>query len=333
MRLRLGQLLLALMVLGIFGGAAVADASSASPNVVTRKVALGISMAHDKSLAAVDAFTKSVGRAPATWSVWSNWGGPDRGFPSRALLNGLKLRHIVPVIIWQPANPTNDIDPRFRYSRITSGALDGYIRTWAKAAKAWGSRVVVRFAPEMNGYWYPWGMTRFDNTPARFVAAWKHIWNIVRGPAPGGVGAKNVKFLWSPYQPCGRCASFQSIYPGNKFVDYVGFTSFNWGTPQPWVSMVKHYAKSVATLKVVAPTKPIIVAETGTSKNGGDKVAWILNGYPAVYKAYPKIVAILYFNRDMRFAQQPNWLLTVPAGALGAYRKIVAMPKFQGALP
>jgi glycosyl hydrolase family 26 len=330
---RLCQLLLALLVLGILGGAAVADASGASPGVATRKVALGISMANDKSLKAVDAFTRSVGHAPATWSIWSNWGGTDRGFPATALLNGLKARGIVPVIIWQPANPSNDIDPKFRYSRIMSGALDPYIKSWAKAAKAWAGRVVVRFAPEMNGYWYPWGMTRFDNTPARFVAAWKHIWKIVRGPAPGGMAARNVKFLWSPYQPCGRCASYASIYPGDKFVDYAGFTAFNWGTPQVWAPMVKKYTTSMRMLKLVAPTKPIIVAETGSSKLGGDKVAWILQGYPAVYKAYPKIVAILYFNRDMRFAHQPNWLLTVPAGALGAYKKIVAMPRFQGALP
>lgn len=339
-RSRRPLLLFALAATALLGASSAASAigpGSIGPDstgaATIRKVALGVSVKNDRSLMALDNFTMSVGRSPALWSIWSDWGGTDRAFPGTAFLDALRTRGVVPMIVWQPADPAHYDSPSYRYDRIIAGYFDTYIRNWAQAAKAWGGRVILRFAHEMNGYWFPWGTEgRFDNTPPKFIKAWRHIWTIIRGPAPGGVGASNVKFLWSPGSPCQRCQPYSLLYPGDKFVDYVGFTAFNWGSPQPWIPMAKKFTHPMTELAKVS-SKPVIAAETGSSRLGGDKPAWIRIGYPAVYTKFPKIKAIVYFDLDLRAVGQPNWLLTSPMAALTEYRAVVAKPKFQGKIP
>lgn len=298
----------------------------ATLTTVARKLTLGVSMLDDANVATYDAFTAATGRAPAIWSIWSDWGGGSASFPSTTLLTRLKLRGSVPMIIWQPVDPSVQDPATYAYARIIAGEYDAYITEWATAAKAWGRRVLIRFAHEMDGTWFPWSFNKADNTPAGFVAAWRHIWNIFRGPS--GVGATNVRFLWSPMT--GQCTCLQDMYPGNTYVDYVGFTAFNWGPPrQGWVTMKSSYSRAMRDIAKISK-KPVIVAETGSSAIGGNKAAWIRDGYPAVYKAYPTITAIVYFNVDSGYAGQPDWRLIGPA--LTAYKKIVAKPQYQGKL-
>ena len=291
-----------------------------------RKVALGVSMKPDADTATYDqAIAAFDGYAPAIWSIWSDWGGGNSAFPDVGLLEQLRANGTVPMIFWQPVDPADVKSNRYRYKRIMAGDYDAYIRQFAQAARDWGGRVIIRFAHEMDGKWFPWGVTRFNNTRARFIKAWIHIWNIFKDPLIG-VGATEVKFAWTPYSTgMGK----GSLYPGDAYVDYVGFTGFNWGPPRGWRSMMDAYARNVAGLAAFTK-KPIIVAETGSSPEGGDKGAWISEGYPAVYAAYPRIKAIVYFNIDQSHVGQPNWLLTTTPEALAAYKAILAQVPFQG---
>ena len=85
-------------------------------------------------------------------------------FPG-ALARGLRDRGVTPLIYWQPTNPADPGAGRFeRYRNIIAGKHDRYIREWARAAKAFGRPVIVRLAHEMNGTWFPWSLTNFDNT-------------------------------------------------------------------------------------------------------------------------------------------------------------------------
>src|SRR5688500_15961677 len=144
----------------------------------------------------LDSFTASVdGRVPALWTVWSDWGSGNAAFPG-LLANKIRARGSVPIIWWQPVVPGDEGDTLFSNQKIVAGNFDVYIRQWAKDAKTHGGPVIVRFAHEMDGDWFPWGTGRAGNTAANFIAAWRHIWNIFRGP--NGEGATNVRFLWSP---------------------------------------------------------------------------------------------------------------------------------------
>ena len=289
-------------------------------------IALGVSESDDKNIAAVDAYTAAAGRAPAVWAVWSDWGGPDQAFPT-SFMNLLKQRHIVPMVNWEPVDPSAQTDcTNWSLDAMIKGNHDAYIRQWAQDAKNYGGTVILRFAHEMNGYWFPWGYGRCTNTPAKFKTAWKHVWGIFNS-----VGATNVQFLWSVL----GAHHVRALYPGAKYVDYVGLTAFDWGPPKrKWTSMVKTFNTSMRILSRYK--KPIIAAEIGAaylpSCRKCDKVAYITNGYPAVYKKWPRLAVMVYFDLNMSFVAQPDWRLSSPPGALSAYRQIVADPRFQGTI-
>ncbi len=337
MKLRgfVAALTLSLLTVGLSAGAASAVEPGLTPNVTScparsqtvpaRQLTLGVSMLDYDDLGTLDSFTASVGgQCPAMWSQWSDWGGDNAGFPSGELPTALQERGIVPMVLWQPVDPRNLDSEAFTYERIIAGDHDAYIRQWATDAKAWGGPVMVRFAHEMDGAWFPWGTTAKNftgNAPDLFIKAWKRIWRTFKGRY--GVGATNVRFVWSPLTPRSE------YYPGHKFVDYVGFTSFNWGGGKPWKSMLDLYQPKVDKAANFT-SKPIVVAETGTMATGGDKVLWIKQGHRQVYKKLPQVAAVVYFNIDMDFAGQPDWSMETTPGALDMYRDLLLLPKFQG---
>lgn len=320
-----GGLLAATILIGApLGAAGPAEARSGrGVNATSNRIALGVAQFPWTNLADLDSFAASIGgHRPAIWSVWSDWGyAGNSAFPTD-LMNELRQRGVVPLVFWQPDDPTN-LDPAlFSYQRIVNGDFDAYIRTWATDAKAWGDTVILRFAHEMDGKWFPWGVHQGSNTPALFKQAWQHIWNIFRGP--DGVGATNVRFLWTPYRPS------KVLYPGDAYVDYVGFTAINWASPR-WLTMKRIFAAPMRVLARITH-KRVIIAEMATSPQRGRKTKadWIAQGYPAVHAAYPQIAALVYFN--VLVPGQPNWLLTEPAAALAAYQRIASDTRFQGSL-
>lgn len=289
-----------------------------------RAVGMGIARIDSRNLAAIDALTAETGgHPPAIWTLWVQWGGVDPAFPPTDLMDGIVERGAVPMINWEPVDPRAEESPRFRYRRIAAGVWDDYIRAFARDAAAWGGPIYLRFAHEMNGSWFPWGMGRFDNTAARFRAAWRRVHGIFRAE-----GATNVRFLWSPYRVCPWCAAYEPLYPGDRYVDATSFSAFNWNNAWlPWRPMAELYASSVRALRAVAPRKPIIVAETGSADALTGKAGWIAQGYPAVRAQFPRIIAIVWF--DVRMPTHPDWRLSQPPEALAAYAAIAAQPEFQ----
>ncbi len=46
-------------------------------------------------------------------------------------------------------------------------------------------------------------------------------------------GATNVDWVWSPNRDGSTAAAlntFTTLYPGDAYVDYIGFSGYNWGT-------------------------------------------------------------------------------------------------------
>jgi beta-mannanase len=285
-----------------------------------------------RDLSELTAFSTSIGGlGSATWSIWSQWGDPaTREFPT-AIAKGVRDRRATPVIWWEPIDPRDLASPTFaRLANIVDGDHDAYIRRFARDARALRSTVIVRFAHEGNGRTFPWGRDSFGNDAPTYVAAWRHVHDLFRQ-----VGARNVRFLWSvSKQGCdGGCNPYTPFYPGDAYVDYLGFSSFNWGALRDeWTPMAQGFRPVWKKLTEVS-TRPIIAIETASNGEGGDKAKWILNGYPNVYTEFPSIVAVMYLNVDLRSSGHPDWRLGSPPEALQAYASIAARPEFQGRLP
>jgi hypothetical protein len=165
-----------------------------------------------------------------------------------------------------------------------------------------------------------------------------------------------VRFLWSPTSPCkpNVCPDWATMYPGDRYVDYVGMTGVNWGFPntpyerraRPWAkwkNMVKVLTPGITELTRVAPAKPIIVAELASSSDiagavaGTTKAGWISKGYSATFNhpGWEQIVGIVYFNVNMRHHDPPHedWRLTSPdVSPRNAYKGLLTQMRFQGTI-
>jgi mannan endo-1,4-beta-mannosidase len=151
----------------------------------------------------------------ATWESWSEGRSPEE------ILNEDREMKATPLVNWEPDDTANPSSPSYSLQAILEGRLDYYIRSWAETIKAYKKPVYLRFAHEMNGFWYPWSRSG----PATYVAAWQHIWNIFHA-----IGAKNALFVWSPdgligQQPLHWQEGVVAWYPGTQYVNDIAMST------------------------------------------------------------------------------------------------------------
>lgn len=280
-----------------------------------RKVTLGafITQSTTQYGRNLDDYTALTGQAPEVVNLFTNWDGV--AFPASAV-GTVAARGAVPMVTWQPSRSGEALASWDKPKLIASGRDDDYIRTWARAAAAFGRPLYLRFGHEMNGDWYTWARV-YDNTPADYIAMWRHVHAIF-----DQVGVKNVKWVWCPNVVYDHASDPEPFYPGDKYVDVVGLDGYNRGTDQSWSRWQYFGALFGPTLDRVATFahKPIWVVETGSTERGGSKAAWVTDMFAAVM-ADQRIAGLLYFNS----VGSGNWPLTTSTDAVAAYRAGAAL--------
>jgi len=272
----------------------------------------------------IDAFTSLIGKSPAIVMWYQSWANTGSKEFSPTRMNAVVARGAMPMVTWEPHDYTRGVDqPTFALRVIASGTHDAYIRQWARDAKAWGKPFYLRFGHEMNGNWYSWGQGVNGNSPEHYIAAWRRIVNIFRAE-----GTTNVRWVWCPM--AGR--PFTTLYPGDSYVDWVGLDGYNWGTSQSWSSwksMLMVFGSSYTTLASMT-TKPILIGETASATVGGDKAAWIRQGFLTdLPTKFPRIKAVIWFHK----LKEADWRINSSATTLDAYKAAVVDSRYQGRLP
>jgi hypothetical protein len=175
---------------------------------------------------------------------------------------------------------------------VAAGAQDAYLRAWARAAKAWGKPFFLRFSWEMNAPWFSWGAGNGGTTAAEYVAMWRHVHDVFTG-----VGARNATWVWCPNtDPHRRFADVASLYPGDRYVDWTCLDGYN--ADNPWMSFRTLFARSYDRItRKIAPTKPMIVGEVGSTEAGGRKAKWIADMLAALPRRFPRIRGLLWFDK------------------------------------
>ena len=189
-------------------------------------------------------------------------------------LNAVASRGATSLVTWEPwLWSGNGVDqPAYSLKNIAAGNFDAYIRSWGTALASWGKPVMLRFAHEMNGNWYPWSESVNGNQAGDYVAAWRHVHDVI-----ASTGATNVQWVWSPNVPYWGSTPLTGLYPGAGYVDTVALDGYNWGTAASWSSWTTPsalFGDGLSQLRNVAPGKPIIIAETASAEAGGSKAAW-----------------------------------------------------------
>ena len=201
--------------------------------------------------------------------------------------------------------------------KIANGADDGAFRQWASEAAAWGQPLLLRFDFEMNGQWFRWGTRpKNRNTPASFVAAWRHVHNIFTA-----AGATNVSWMWCPnIDPLHEMTSLARLYPGRSYVDFTCLDGYNFG--RSWASFAQLYTSTYRKILRLAPSKPMVIGEVATVGHGGNKAHWIRDMFQALATRFRHIHGLLWWDRwGSKGTRRLDWPIETSAGASVAFNK------------
>src|SRR5260370_42600158 len=132
---------------------------------------------------------------------------------------------------------------------IAAGRWDAYLHRFAARVRHYGGQVILSFAPEADGGWYPWGWSHAR--PAEGRAAWRHVVTLFRESA-----ASNVTWLWdiSGGRPGARRARYW--WPGAQYVDWIGVDGSYVTRGDTFKSVIGDTVRSVRTFT----RKPILVS-------------------------------------------------------------------------
>lgn len=201
-------------------------------------------------------------------------------------------------------------------AQIINGERDTEIGYAAQFYKAWvdlggGRRAMIAPLEEMNGEWTAYG--KDPNTSDQFKLAYRHIFDIFAGK---GITRDQIWWVFAPNgynDPAKPERIFENYYPGDDVVDVVGFSSYNYGyCPQinadywRWESYPEIFEPYIARMQTMAPSKPIIIAETASTAyyHDGDgnpsydlnqMSQWMVDNYDYFSKR-PGVIGIYYFS-------------------------------------
>ena len=228
-----------------------------------------------------------VGRDMDIVSVFYSFGGGN-DFVDENKLQFIKDSNKTLMMSWEPWKPDELNEQVLDYlAEIPTGNLDSYINQFAGQVKVYEGDVVMRFAHEMNGNWYPWG-----NRPEEYKNAYIYLYERF-----SELQVDNVTWLWGvntesvPYQ---ETAYISQFYPGDEYVDIIGIDGFNFGNEQ-WRSFDGIFNKSYSYV-TNNYEKPVWIAEVASSELGGNKAEWVNEMFGDLSSKYEKVDALIWFN-------------------------------------
>ena len=152
-------------------------------------------------------------------------------------------------------------------------------------------------------YRYPWGPQ--NNSPEDYIAAWRHVVDRFKAN-----GVTNVLWVWSPHP---AYKNYDLYYPGDKYVDWVGAGTLNYGTVASWSQWYtfddifgKYYPQFARY------NKPIMISEFGSLATGGNREAWYKDALTAMPVKYPLIKSVIFFhvsNDNTTTNKALNWYI------------------------
>ena len=229
------------------------------------------------------------------------------------LLTTLAAGGRIPLVTWEAWDGSVGAP----LTNIIGGSYDSMITARAQAVKAFGKRFFLRWGHEMNGNWYPWdGANNGANLAATttFISAYRHIHDLFVA-----AGATNALWVFCPNVdsvPGDTWNQWQNYYPGDAYVDWMGFDGYNWGTVQAtstWRTFPSIAGSIYASLAVKG--KPIMIAETASAEQGGDKTAWIAGVLPAMKTMFPAVKALVWFQMN----KETDWRVDSTPSAATAF--------------
>lgn len=273
------------------------------------------------SLSGLQPITAQTGKTPNLVEYFNDFTHPFNQAAARTACDA----GILPALTWESwswedtLNGSPDVtQPSYAPRRIAAGAYDGYIKRFAQQVKALGCPIMLRLDQEANGHWYPWGMATagMHNTPAQYVAMWRHVWEIFHA-----AGVHNVTWVWSPnfLYPSG-VNELSALYPGDKYVDVVGIDGY---LVYPGDSPARVFGPIMRELRSIAPAKPWLIAETGAA--AGPHQAAQITALLHTVATNKRLIGLIYLDEH---AARADWRFSASAASLQAFRDGIGVSSF-----
>lgn len=229
-------------------------------------------------------FAGVTGVRPNVALYYSGWREPFKvGFARQAVRH-----HAVPLIQIEPG--------KVHLQEIAGGAYDAYLGEFARAVadfgRTTGHGVIIGFAHEPNGPWYPWGYGHVS--PDVWKAAWRHVVTVFRSQ-----GAYDVTWLWTINIIDTRhgIAAPDPWWPGSNYVTWVGIDGYYYKPTWSFAPLFGPAIKAVRKLTL----DPILISETGAAPAAG-KAAKITDLFAGIRRY--GLLGLVWFNvnrvRDWR---------------------------------
>lgn len=305
MRIRLLGATLALAVASTVTGACAALAP-ATAQAAGRPMVFGLT---DHWKDQVDRDDRQLGTHSSIVGIFLNW----QTTGTTATVNWMswvRSRGAAPMIDLSPPSSV-------RLWGIAHGTQDGYLRSFARAFRAWRHPVLLRVLPEMNGGWESYSPGKYGQTTAQYVYAFRHIVSVFRG-----VGATNVQMMWNPNRVYQGSTPLSTLWPGARYVNWAAIDAYNWHDRQHGVYTPSQLLAGTVTAIHRLTTKPIMLAELGVAPFSG-KPTYVRNVLNTAQQLGLK--AAVWF--DEQLGGGPDWRLdSTPAGTLTSAVSTVHQP-------
>jgi hypothetical protein len=157
-------------------------------------------------------------------------------------------------------------EPLFTVQAIAAGKFYADLRAWARAARDFGSPLLVEYGTEVNGEWFSWNGRWNGRTegPKRFIAAFRHIVTLMRQE-----GATNISWVIhfnDQSEPEVEWNLARAYYPGDDVVDWIGLSCYGPLTPnEKWQngSFRERIDAAMAQVETFGKNKPVLLLEFG----------------------------------------------------------------------
>lgn len=194
----------------------------------------------------IETSARAVGRQPNVVLYFSGWGGQFQArFAGEALAHGA-----TPLVQINPAGIGMDA--------VAAGGGDRYLRSFAREIRAFGRPVIIGFAHEMSGSWYPWGYRH--TPPSTWVAAWRHVVSVFRQQ-----GALNAIWLWTVSSGSTDTSLLRRYWPGARYVNWIGVDGYYY---QPAKGFTQIFAPAIGAIRTFSHA-PILLSEVGIGQVAG----------------------------------------------------------------
>jgi hypothetical protein len=244
-------------------------------------------------------------------------------------------------------------EPLYTLDRIAKGDFDSDLHAWMGAARDFATPILVEYGTEVNGRWFPWngawngggrteGLVDVDEPdgPERFREAYRHIIAIAREER-----ATNIVWVFhvsSQDLPDSDWNRFERYYPGDDWIDWLAVSVYGAQTPMEngWPSFRRLMDSDYRRLVILAPTKPIILAEFGATQGNphGDQAAWADKALADIVgRRWPRLIGFAWWNEAFPNDSDPAHDTTMrlqdnPALAAVFQRWVAEQPSVLGTL-